>query len=267
VTAGWKSIDECKTIIAAGCVRDVTLPGTLITTGMYWRMTRHFGPSTCSLVSTEDTSCPALPYYGTLAAGDSCLVDNQCKSGECQISSTPSGCGTCSKTPTEGEACSTTIPCASYLWCDNGLCKTRTADGQACTSGESCLVGSLCSQGICTYQDDFVMLGGACSESKICAPRLVCTDGVCSEPVFPKEGESCTDTCASGLVCTHGTCKTFVPNQACDSSSPCVQGQSCGSAQKCVDRPRMGEACDENNPCELWLTCFNSVCGVPTQCK
>ncbi len=93
--------------------------------------------------------------------------------------------------------------------------------------------------------------GGACgldAESFVCAPGTVCTldlsfCGVCE--VVLDDGDVCRDG-----------------DDAVDGS--CAPGGVCGDADVCVDRPGVGDDCDDTIPCVLPAQCSDDgVCHEP----
>ena len=138
------------------------------------------------------TSLPqeCAPPPGTREDGEPCASSAQCKSTFCCNKGLR--CGTCCDAPKAGEPC-WEYACAVGLACNaNGTCQPLIPEGEACTSSEPCARGTACrcapdagdcsgSKGVCTKMKDGLE-GEDCSMSADCGGFLHCdmTTGKCA---------------------------------------------------------------------------------------
>lgn len=191
---------------------------------------------------------------GTVAAGGSCLIGEECLSQSCQ----KAGCngaieccaGTCLATiPAGGDCSNMTGRCADDLFCRRnpdatGVCTATIADGQPCTSTDLCVSGRRCN-----------LVPGT-------------NAGTCG--VLPARGQACpADLCDSLTdVCdpTSKTCVGLIALGGDCSAIPtgCVPYARCDAATKtCVTRKRAGEACTQTTDCLSGVACTGGVCVPP----
>jgi hypothetical protein len=182
---------------------------------------------------------------GTKASGESCLVDEECTSGNCT-----------------GES--------SQLACSPGVCSgdTRpTSDirmvGESCVSISVCETGAYCDQStnVCTL---FKTQGTTCTQNYECAYGLGCTGPAAARvcDALPGPGETCYITSPTfvqlecrdeGTVCdTSTTMCTQVggPGMTCNSSTDCSTYYPCNfTTSMCTRGPGLGQACSSSNQC------------------
>jgi len=93
-------------------------------------------------------SC-APAFTGTLAEGDSCVVDEQCVSGVCVRGGCNMACcvGVCAEpAPARaaiGEEC-VEVACVDSAWCSDGVCVELSSEGTECEDNAECEFGLAC---------------------------------------------------------------------------------------------------------------------------
>ncbi|HET7505039.1 MAG TPA: hypothetical protein VFK02_28670 [Kofleriaceae bacterium] len=231
----------------------------------------------CDLTSrdsrVEPEACITV-FRGTRHDGESCALDDECRSAFCDVDACEMACctGTClgddlPPPARDGEACAG-APCSDGLYCDQ-LTATCAALRPA---GETCLSSVECDYGL-----DCDLDGGTC----VPLPRLgdACT-GTCRD-----EGTTCSPashTCVEvGLVgdpCS--TSSDCSPLYRCDATGRCTAGlpldSACMAGQLCADD---GAFCDvpegqqlgactlprpDDSPCQLDENCQSHVCDSLT---
>ncbi|TNE87016.1 MAG: hypothetical protein EP330_20620 [Deltaproteobacteria bacterium] len=100
------------------------------------------GPDLCGSCTPDDGEPSPTPTWSVVGVGDTCDADRRCPYRAACIDSV------CVQTPLQGEACSTSLPCATG-WCDDGVCAALLPDGTACTAPNECVSGSCTDQGLC----------------------------------------------------------------------------------------------------------------------
>ncbi len=122
----------------------------------YWRQFRDYGQS---LDCKTDEQCVA----GSICVGErcetACAGDADCGSG-----------GRCVAVP--GAKCSSVMPCAAELPCENGQCMTRVcalgcADDLACLPGQACIATRCTTDREC---DGGPCVAGQCAFARTCRP-------------------------------------------------------------------------------------------------
>jgi hypothetical protein len=197
-------------------------------------------------------------FTGTVAAGGSCYVDEDCVSDECDPNTCdPSAAcceGTCAAvTPTvaDGAACTLESYCVAGDECTNGTCQKAPtippiADGQPCDLGDVCANGDVCE---------------ADSTGAMTCQRIGKAGDACSQPSFQQ-------TCDYGLYCdsASSTCKPLVAVGGSCASGVCVAYATCDSTtSECVADALLGQDCS-STPCLGDATCDPTTrkCTLPT---
>ena len=210
------------------------------------------------LEGSGDDHCDLI-VEGTIAAGGTCFIDEQCVSQECETVTCPDACcaGTCigdapPVRPRVGESCAdvyncstgycdtTTFLCTAYKalgqpcedenecaegYC-NGTCTAYPQEGQPCVSGETPCgsIGLYCdtTTQVCT---PYALDGETCGTVR-CSPAYTCTGGTCA--LRPRLGETCdveTNNCIDESYCDPATSRCTAPKP---------DGASCTSSRECV---------------------------------
>jgi hypothetical protein len=205
------------------------------------------GPASPSLNET----CSHV-FTGTIANGGACLIDEECASQSCDLST----CG--------GAAC-----CL-------GACQAQIALGGGCSAvGAACVQGTFCKVGssggaICTAP---LALGQACDgASDRCAPGTFClgtsTGASTTCATLPAEGASCpSGVCDSPADYCDVVSRTCVPRiavgGACPSTVGCLTYATCDpNASTCVLHRAAGTACTQSSDC-ISDYCPNGTCATP----
>lgn len=188
---------------------------------------------------------------GTLHAGATCALDDECTSLICSVPSCNMACctGTCSGdvAPVNaklGQSCST-MNCDGLSFCDPATttCAALKKSGAACQDGSEC---------------DF---GLDCLTPGTCAP-------------LPKLGEACMGVCRDeGTTCspTTATCvKVALAGAACTSTADCSRLYLCDATNHCSAGLALGAACtadqacaDDLAFCDIPAGQATGVCAVP----
>ncbi len=218
---------------------------------------------------------------GTLAAGESCQIDEECMAGSC-------ACGTCVAYASEGESCAS-AQCGPGLRCADGTCAPALHAGDACTQdfpedvAGDCPPNLYCVEGTCHEGTDFrtATEGQTCySPRSYTDPRVYCADGLdcyfatagegtCVVPHAandPCEGGT-TGLCPDDMLC-HGPsddlrCRAYLGEGAeCFPSGwgdPCAPGMICAPGDS-VCRP----LADNGESCTGDFDCFGGFCNAGT---
>lgn len=152
-----------------------------------------------------------------------------------------------------GDACQNASDCESGLVCEPGR--------QVCAPGASCGANAECGSGaICGPSQSCVpnTPGGACEAQKDCVANERCLGGTCTPPV--SEGDDCqrAEDCERGLVCVAST-RTCEDPPSCARNADCGAGAVCGPNQRCAPSVS-GGACDTSSDCIEGETCLNGAC-------
>jgi hypothetical protein len=215
-------------------------------------------------------------FAGTLAAGESCSLGEECASGNCGGSTCPPTC------QAEGDWIGRPCPCTGHagLTCINGACAFRNA-GAACAQDSDCERRLRCKGGTCALAAEGDVCGTA---SRPCGPGtgLYCDPGTCWRCNLGTcrarlaAGESCVwgdlnegytvfgaDTvadrnpCAEPLTCigggfdalgnlATGTCGPLV-----DVGGACVPSPPMPSQAMIISGCRDGLYCDQTGHCRM----------------
>jgi len=192
----------------------------------------------------EDTQCNSGRCVDTtrLCAdftdnGGACLVDKECKSGDC------SGALHCNECPTAGSE----NGCGSGKYCKwSGLynhCVAKKATGESCSKDLVCKSGDCSDMSFCN--EDCTI--GSTSGDKYCA-----WSGTNKKWVY-KSGTG--GTCSKDYMCRSGDCSKLgfcneCPNAG--STSGCGSGKYCkwsGTNNKCVSKKSRGGTCTSGTVC------------------
>jgi hypothetical protein len=226
------------------CESLASLPGSTVTSSALEACASAYAVLGCNSAANPPACAPLS--IGTLMGGASCVQDNQCLSGTCDVPVTGDG----------GEASGC------------GMCDTLVGLGGACgAAGTSCGPNATCG-GTCVAIDNEagadagadagpgVGLGGACdgADAGFCSDGLACgSAGTCVVPTYADAGAPC-DLMAMG--CLVGTC-----NGASD-----IEGDDGGSVVTPGTCPAViadGQPCDPNSEtttCDTLATCLNGTC-------
>jgi hypothetical protein len=233
----------------------------------------EFGSQTCDQTDASGRSLPTSCgniVHGTVGAGGQCALDEECKSGTCDVPTCQMACcqGTCTGDAPPapggaGTACTGSSQCTSGNFCDFSatptVCAPLKAAGATCQSTSECAYG----------------LGCAGTTTRTCKtlPKLgeACPDGVCRDA-----GDYCSTTdmtCKkiglAGATCTSSNeCSSFYP---CDTTTmKCTKGpgtgQPCGTSLRCFDA---GTFCDTSatTPTCVTLRADGGACTASSQCE
>jgi hypothetical protein len=200
----------------------------------------------------EGTS-PSCLARGKRAAGAGCLFSSQCQSGVCATGG--SGCATCSMQVPIGGKCDSAA-CGSDAFCDRNtsIC-TALASLTYATEGQSC---NLYGKPVVGCVGDLDCPPTATSWASVCTARPTgepCGSVHCTAGTFCRDSttsETCVAYAALGESC--GTTVTD-PSPRCVPSAVCVN-------KKCIAPRVVGEPCDDNNPCGLFLKCMTGTCQI-----
>lgn len=202
---------------------------------------------------------------GTLADGETCATDEQCRSGACDASAMPNACtGECAPRADLGEACgdpSTT----DGATCDPSLvCVPNDSGGFVCAEQGSLEEGDACVRSISTFT--------ACAGGLLCAGEQ--GNATCQAVTFAQDGEDCSGDntfCTSGTVCIDDTCTP--PGGEGDSCTAtnleCRIEHFCDTdAGECTPTRGAGESCSSDSQCSGDLECSDSsnTCQQPEVC-
>ena len=227
----------------------------------------------CDQTAMETRAQPsacAAAVTGSVAAGGTCVHNEECQSEKCAKANTAGDCdsGTCEASEalgklgdacatrdcdpafvcdntkvcanlyTVGMPCSLNTDCAYGLACDGdpGFCRNAPKLGEACPDHLCAELGAYCSStGTCTALG---LAGAACSATQLCSPYYPCntTTGTCT--ANPKLGQACTGLCSDGSYCDSDThlCASPKPNGAtCTVDSTCASDNCDTTSGTCTD--------------------------------
>jgi hypothetical protein len=179
----------------------------------------HLGPAAC-----------AEMFTGTLAGGETCSIDAECRSATCELPALcpPMGCcvGTCRAVAAPapaGGACAKDHECGDGLVCGRDRsCRAPARAGEDCGGDRECGDGLGC-------------IGALSTMPGTCRP-------------LPHRGEPCPyRRCADlDLRCDEaGTCVPVgLPGDPCPTSTECSPNLACDAAtQTCREHPTLGMPC------------------------
>ncbi len=247
------------------------------------------GDSTC-LKNTCDKAtgkCAMTPQKDGIACedGDSCTVNDACKSGTCTAGSAAQPCACkesadCAKVE-DGKPCNGTLYCdktktpytckvdpATVVKCTaafdtactrntcqdaTGKCALQPANqGLACEDGDPCTKGEACKLGKCTPAADIC----DCKHASDCVGK---GGDKCAGPLFCDKSKLpwvCATNPAAKVVCDKkddGFCRV----RACNSKTGVCD----------LVATNAGIACDDGSACTVGETCQNGSCsGAPKKC-
>lgn len=197
-----------------------------------------------SSISTTQWSLPSTPL--SCNDGDTCTENDVCNvvSGVC-----------------EGTPISCTSPGQCYQSaCAGGQCTVSPVTvGTPCDDGDACTENDVCANGQCV--GSLIDCGNFSSEcvAPVCDPLLGCA----SVPVV--DYTRCNlhmSECAGVHYCLAGSCVNSGPLVCPVSSNPCTE-YVCVPDSGCVQRPLVGQACDDNNTCTSGDYCSTDGTCVP----
>ncbi len=242
----------------------------------------------CDLTAGCPGACvesPTSPELGSVPLGGACtavicveLDDDPTNDPErCTQCATGLTCydGTCRPDWGLGEACTSSVACQPYLWCDTTAqqctplaaeaetCTNAGVDAPPCAEGLFCYAESPFALGVCT---PLSAEGGPCVDEYDCLDDVRCIPdsvetslGTCHLPAEP--GTPCTwdADCTSDFCATDGTCQLGTPGAACT-------GEACGEGLSCLDGLCVtdlfpGDACPEGIGCQ-GSRCVDGICSL-----
>lgn len=216
----------------------------------------------CAILSTRLSTLCSGALQGTVAAGQSCTIGEECAPGLfCKTTTCP---GVCTSLLAEGISCESDGDCQDGLSCDNDTkaCKKATGADLTAAEGDTCnpLTAKFCQSGL------------ACAGVSITAGMA---DFKCEKPAT---GATChvafPEECPSGQFCKlpsstlEGAC-TPIPKagetcgrySAGDKRAVCAPGSICDTASdKCVEFQDIAGACTADNQC------YSKACGDAGSC-
>lgn len=193
-------------------------------------------------------------FTGTIADGEVCYTDIDCRSRD----------ATCSANCSNDACCS-------------GACTPKRKEGQSCTTFRSCEPGLNCN-GICIAGD----IDTPCSDSGDCDPEAWCDFRTYRcKPTLPV-GAECTsilqcgdDTTCIGLSIVHanpGHCeRSSRSGDPCDDAVGCYGHLYCARSPntalgQCRELPELGESCSALVPCAGVATlCSSGRCALRSE--
>ena len=200
---------------------------------------------TTQLEARTPLACPRA-FTGTLDAGATCALDEQCTTGTCARRDCEIGTcctGTCMAPQEANTACTTDAECAAPLTCGvSGTCAPAGAEGSPCRRDSQCGTGTGCT-------------------------AVTLDPGVCRK--LPALAEVCPyQRCADlSTRCDGTTCVSNRPGEPCNSDAACNTYSRCDAIMsRCVAQPVLGEPCETR--CEGDSFCDRSsnsvgVCTAP----
>ena len=207
----------------------------------------------------------AETFKGTLPAGTTCNVNEECVSGICTdiyCTSTSACCtGTCEDSPAAVNPVSVGGNCrAANAVCAQGSYCNQSGTTSICAVGPA--VGQPC--------DPAEITTGRCLNHAVCVAPSGGALGTCTPP--PAEGQTCDPNgpaCNSSLdYCdsSSGKCvRRLAPGMACPNGDECVGYASCVSGT-CVALQQVGAPCEEGATvatCLGSLECSFGICEMP----
>jgi hypothetical protein len=270
---------------ASDAVLSVAAGRASIDVAEFTQCLREFSPQRCTTAATA-AAC-GLRYIGTVADGQGCSSDVECRSpgATCTSQCTNSCClGTCTPRANLGD------PCTEYGECEPGLicsffsqtCVTGDVDSAChvidCDAGNWCDMRSkTCKLDLpdgapCLGQDDGL---DQCSGETVCAGKPSKTTPRCLRAT--SVGDKCGNLCRGNLSCDLsapdpqglGVCRSLpVLNEACSIDSGCIGANVYCAHGTCVTRPGLGDMCPDGT-CRPGLFCTGQlgdampICRVP----
>ena len=240
--------------------------------------------------------CVFVPIEVPCDDGEVCTVGDMCKDGacipgprdmcddsnECTMDQCVTGVG-CEHTPIDGAPCDDHNACTGDGECKAGQCVevgpvNDCDDGLECTK-DSCdpkagcknvpRTGEACDDhNLCTVKDTCDATGACVGEgAPDCDDKNECTKDSCDQGKGcihePRVGETCDDRNACTLqdACDeHGAC-VGSGELVCDDGKVCTE-DTCDPTEGCENMPRLGEACDDQDPCT-----FDDRCTLDGECR
>jgi len=206
---------------------------------------------------TEGDSC----QQGVCVVGvtsDCSSLDDQCLDGQCNsLGAHSSECVAVSIK--EGEPCDDGSTCSHDDQCGGGVCGGTSYD---CDDGLICTVDVCDGSGGCDHpvKDGWCEIGaGNCVPAGADRPGNFCQACLVDKSKTAwsnkdnnapcNDGDACSEdeSCQSG-TCTDGTTKD------CDDGNQCTE-DGCDAVTGCSHVPKIGDGCDDQNPCTSGDTC------------
>ncbi|HEY4240652.1 MAG TPA: hypothetical protein VGM88_12610 [Kofleriaceae bacterium] len=292
----WGTVDDCAAarnyVVDAGVRAAITAGAVDYDGEQAQRCVDELADQSCD--TTRDDSvharatCAAI-FVGTLDAGASCLLDQQCESQFCDRADCEEACctGTCVAIPTatpaeDGDSCEGGRSCAAGLYCSRAsqTCVALGGDGAPCDLGgieqilEECAPGTECL--IAQYGDETGTCGALPDPNAPCTPNGLCgqvgdhcVNQYCV--AYLVEGETCAmdNDCAPSLRCIDGACAAGVADGGtCEGAHNfCADPHEfCDGSQTCVPQLAVGGACTANMQCATDDCSPARVCADEATC-
>lgn len=242
--------------------------------------------ASCAVYAFEDTlwsSVCSRVFSGTIADGQLCHLDVQCRSSWCDVSwdACDGACcaGSCVTVP-QGSAIGQACPlglCVDGAFCDYGTetCQARKGEGVPCEYSEACASDLVCMgyPGVCARPraEGEACIGGECGRLGLtCDPtRSICV-------AVQVAGEVCNpevDLCGTSLSCSAATNTCM---SAPGFGEPCAYEcnglqlycavDGLGGGGVCEARKNNGEACSYEDECLSWYCGASGTCAEPPVC-
>jgi hypothetical protein len=247
----------CEARVGARCDDPTELMASNLTAADIAACAGAYEARTCAdLFSAAPAEC-RVP--GDKDDGATCATAAECKGNLCETGS-EGACGVCATPLAEGAACApATDTCAPGLYCNAalGICDKPAQSGEACDPENLCAAGLSCNSGEC---GPTLGIGADCANGEVCdfAAGLICfaLDSTCRKVGIAKLGEFCGFDNDTGEVFT------------CEADSRCDS-----VTEKCVARPKEGEACtidpdSGEGDCAAGFVCIGGTCAAELpQCE
>lgn len=260
--------------------RSVTAGRASLDVAAFTQCLRDFSTGSCNTAATSP-SC-ATRYVGTIADGQPCFSNAECRSPG--ASCTPRDCGdscctgTCTPLPKLGEPCHELVGgCEPGLVCNVGSKRCVVGDaGSQCDDRTACDAGNWCNNGLCAPD---LPEGAVCDSPLQCGGETSCV-GKFTRNTTPRclhltsEGDACDGVCFGNLLCVGangtvlGACRPLPGlNENCDPSVGCVgRNHRCRSDGNCVQRTGLNMPCKDGE-CLPGLFCTDQLSPTNPVCR
>lgn len=208
----------------------------------------------CATVETTlpwAEECMNSAWVGLVADGGQCFGTFECGSRDSFCAPNQ----TCTAKPTNGQACSTAIGCATGHFCQAGTCRPQSGAGQPCTSTTQCQGTLFC---------DFSAATPVCTEvrdgGEPCTSDAGCKSGDCIPGTCEGSAQSCFTSATCGRRCTNNGNPCSVPSQ-CEVSGTCSITTTMTCSAQNNTCTALGETCVFPPVCQPAACVGNPVCS------